>query len=44
MVHKKQVIEEFHKRGVMEMKKHRFWACAMAFCFFMVMYTGYKHK
>ena len=32
------------RREVRDMKQHRFWAWAALFCFFMVMYTGYKHK
>ena len=41
---KKYVNCDFTERLVHRMKKHRFWAWAMIFCLFMVMYTGYKHK
>ncbi len=27
-----------------QMKAHKFWAWAAAFCMLMVMVTGYKHK
>ena len=32
------------RKGVMEMKSHKFWAWMMAFCCLMLFYTGYKHK
>ena len=37
-------IECLHKKELIKMKQHKFWAWASVFCFAMVFYTGYKHK